>query len=249
MPVPEALRPWVADIRIRSLRADRDRAVSHLPDTAPALVFCPTSGTARGLLVMGPRTRASYYRAKDVPFSVALRLHPGRARALLGLPLPEVVDRVVPLGDLWGAVGARLAGQLIDLADDPERALDRIRAAVLAHAGTRSDREVSRADLVRAATELVGRADRVPVAARRLSVSERHLRALFTESVGLSPKHFARIDRVRTVLARAGQARWATLAAEVGYYDQSHLTAEFRATMGVPPAAFLAGRLPELDAC
>lgn len=89
----------------------------------------------------------------------------------------------------------------------------------------------------------------VATAARRLHVSERHLRNLFVDGVGLSPKHFARIDRVRTVLAHARARPWADLAADVGYYDQSHLIGEFRRLMGVPPAAFRRGELPTATPC
>ena len=86
-------------------------------------------------------------------------------------------------------------------------------------------------------------------ARRRLHVSERRLRALFADGVGLSPKHFARIDRVRTVLAAASGVRWADVAAAAGYYDQSHMTSEFRHLMGVPPTAFAAGRRPAARRC
>jgi AraC-like DNA-binding protein len=88
----------------------------------------------------------------------------------------------------------------------------------------------------------------VPAVARRLAVSERHLRDLFSDGVGLPPKRFERIARLRGLLSR-GETRWAQLAATAGYYDQSHMTAEFRTMMGVPPAAFFAGRPPSLEPC
>ncbi len=107
-----------------------------------------------------------------------------------------------------------------------------------------------RDQLVREATMLSSAGtDGVAAAARRLHVSERHLRNLFIEGVGLSPKHFARIDRVRTVLDYAPLRPWADLAAEAGYYDQAHLTGEFRRVMGVPPAAFRRGELPAPTPC
>lgn len=89
----------------------------------------------------------------------------------------------------------------------------------------------------------------VPDVARELSVSERQLRNLFAEGVGLSPKHFARINRVRAVLAHAAELSWAQLAAVTGYYDQSHMTSDFRALMGVPPRSYFTGRLPDAMPC
>lgn len=85
--------------------------------------------------------------------------------------------------------------------------------------------------------------------ARELAVSERQLRNLFSEGVGLSPKHYARIDRVRQVLTEAPRADWAELAAATGYYDQSHMTSDFRTLMGVPPKSYFTGRLPDPQPC
>jgi AraC-like DNA-binding protein len=82
-----------------------------------------------------------------------------------------------------------------------------------------------------------------------LHLSERQLRTIFTDTVGISPKHFTRIDRLRAVLAGAGRGSWSDLAVAAGYYDQAHLTVEFRTIMGVPPAAFVSGRLPSATLC
>jgi AraC-like DNA-binding protein len=80
--------------------------------------------------------------------------------------------------------------------------------------------------------------------ARRIGISERHLRDVFTATVGLSPKRFSRLNRIRAILPRVGRGSWARLATGAGYYDQSHMTAHFRETMHVTPGEFVAGRLP-----
>jgi AraC-like DNA-binding protein len=103
-------------------------------------------------------------------------------------------------------------------------------------------------DLVASAAELLTGGN-VEAAARRLHVSERRLRTVFADGMGLSPKHFARIARVRAVLGRSPERAWADVALAAGYYDQSHMTAEFRRLMGVPPAAFAAGRRPPATRC
>jgi AraC-like DNA-binding protein len=141
----------------------------------------------------------------------------------------DLVDRVVPLREFWG---------LADSAD----------VVAVRRALTRRSTRDERGDLVRAAVDLL-RARPVGATARELNVSERHLRSVFTEAVGVSPKHFARIDRVRTVLRGVGPGGLAGLAAEAGYYDQSHMTAEFRDVMGVSPGRFAAGQLPPPGAC
>lgn len=179
---------------------------------------------------MGPRTRAAYHVGEPGRSCVRIRLRAGRAQALLGRSVRELTDRAVLVNELPGLDVDRLAG-------DPVAAL----TAALA------ERPVD-GDLVGAAAELLTDTN-VAATARRLHVSERRLRTLFAEGVGLSPKHFARIGRVRAVLAAAPHLRWVDVATAAGYYDQSHMTAEFRHLMGVPPAAYRAGRRPAARRC
>ncbi|WP_040685753.1 helix-turn-helix domain-containing protein, partial [Nocardia vinacea] len=84
-----------------------------------------------------------------------------------------------------------------------------------------------------------------------LAVSERQLRNLFTNGIGISPKHFARIGRVRRILVDASdtEVSLADVAAVHGYYDQSHMSADFKALMGVPPAKFFQGQVPAPTPC
>jgi AraC-like DNA-binding protein len=222
--VSEALRPWIARVSVSTPGAVLENAVLAEPDHATTLAL-----REGAVVVIGPRTRARYHVPKAFRSCVMIRLRPGRAGALLGLPARDLVDRVVPLRDLWGER---------DAAD-----VDAVRAA-LARRATRDDR----GDLAREAIRLL-RTGSVGATARELAVSERHLRTVFGEAVGVSPQHFVRLDRVRRVLESARPGRLASAAAEAGYYDQSHMTAEFREVMGVSPGRFAAGRLPPPGAC
>ena len=224
--VPDALRPWVAGIDVT---AAVGAAVVDVPDPATTLVV-RTTPTRREIIVMGPRTRAAYHLGEPGPSCVRIRMRPGRARELLGRPVRDLADRAVPVRELPGLDLGRLLG-------DP---VDALVAAV-------ADRSVDDS-LVAVAAELLAGGN-VAATAARLHISERRLRTLFTDGVGLSPKHFARIGRVRQVLTTAQHLRWADVAAAAGYYDQSHMTAEFRQLMGVPPAAYAAGRRPAARPC
>lgn len=220
------------------------------PDPGTVLSYAVRADGHRSLVVMGPRTRASYLAPKSLALCVTQRLAPGRAQLLLGVPASELTDRIVELEALWGAAAGRLADELAELQPDERRIADRLADALTARLEACSTAELARADLVRhAAGRLSSGAARVPDVARSVGVSERHLRALFTSEVGVGPKRFGRIGRVRAVLGQVGTRDWAGLAAGAGYYDQSHMTAEFRAVMGVPPGAFRAGRLPSPTPC
>jgi len=225
--VPAALRPWVAGIDVTAARGS---AAVDVPDHATTLVVRTSADDTRELVVVGPRTRAAYHVSAEGPSCLRIRMQPGRAQSLLGRPVRELVDRALPLRDLPGLDVDRLA-------HDPVGALEAALADRKAHP-----------DLVAEAAGLLTNAN-VAATAHRLHISERRLRTLFVDRIGLSPKHFARIDRVRTVLAAARDLRLADVAATAGYYDQSHMTAEFRHLMGVPPAAFVAGRRPAATPC
>ncbi|GAA0914771.1 helix-turn-helix domain-containing protein [Nonomuraea longicatena] len=213
------------------------------PDPAPTVAF-----KLGDLVVLGPQTRAAYLIPDRPSACVAIRLPVGQARPLLGVPLSGLVDRVVPLAELWGRRADELSERLSDDMDRFGRAaaLARLRAALAERLaeGTGPDRARLVGD---AARLLAGPSPGVRQVARELGVSERHLREVFADGVGVSPKRFTRIGRVRHVLA--GGQPWAELAAEAGYYDQSHMGADFRSVMGVSPGAYRAGRLPAPRLC
>ncbi len=235
--VPEDLRAWISEINVATV-ADhgRGRTVVDEPDHATTIVLRTVPGHGGELVVVGPRTRARYHVGEPGPWCVRARLHTGRAQRLLGRSARELVDEVVTL--------RTFGDEPADLGSGDE-VFARLLAGSLP-AGAQDDPRRDR--LVREATTLLSSgAGGVAAVARRLHISERHLRNLFADSTGLSPKHFARIHRVRKVLIRTRP--WAELAADAGYYDQAHLTGEFRRLMGVAPAAFRRGELPAATRC
>jgi AraC-like DNA-binding protein len=97
--------------------------------------------------------------------------------------------------------------------------------------------------IVSAALAVMRHGATVEQMASDLGVSSRHLRSLFLEHVGLSPKRALRITRFRAVFDASrtcSVVRWAALAATYGYCDQSHLVDEFHALVGESPEAFRA---------
>lgn len=250
LPTPEVLRPWVAGIGSVSVAAGQAEPYVHVPDAATKVVLRVGADGRRSVLVVGPRARASYHLTKRFASCVEVRLAPGTARPLLGVPAVDLMGRAVGLDELPAGAARRLADELRRL--DPDEAVGHLTEVLPERLATAADR--SRTELVRAGVDaLSSRIGRVPghvtEVARELAVSERQLRNLFAEGVGLSPKHYARVDRVRTVLHRAGSVAWAELAAATGYYDQAHMTSDFRTLMGVPPRSYFTGRLPEATPC
>ncbi|MEU1476970.1 helix-turn-helix domain-containing protein [Streptomyces sp. NPDC001668] len=247
---PDVLRPWITGIGVPAVQADPRTPFVQLPDPATRVIVRSEARGRPTLLVSGPRVRATYHPAKRHVSCTEVRLAPGVVRPLLGVPAVDLVGRVVPLAALPGRTARQLAYELGRL--KPEEVAARLADVLPDLLPTAADG--ARAELLRAAVAALSvRSGRTPgqvgEVARELAVSERQLRNLFSDGVGLSPKHYARIDRVRAVLAHATELASAELAAVTGYYDQSHMTSDFRTLMGVPPRSYFAGRLPAPGAC
>jgi AraC-like DNA-binding protein len=228
------MRPWIA--QITKARSGGDAIVVKEPDHAITLTLRTAADQEPLLLVAGPRTRALYHEAMPGQSCLKVRLHPGAARQLLHRSIEDLVDRVVPLAGLPGP-----ASRPVEWPADPGSLAE----SLLAGAPPVPD---DRGALVRRAADLLPTSD-VRTSARRLHISERHLRNLFVREVGLPPKRFARIGRVRTVLELGTARPLSELAIAAGFYDHSHMTAEFRTHMDVPPAAFFAGEFTPTTRC
>lgn len=221
VPLPVALRPWVAEISLSSHHGE-PQTLTEIPDPAVTLALRPFSADPGDVMVAGPRTHAIHYTAEPGRSCLQLRMRPGWAPPALP-PVREMVDRLVPLGDD--------AGALLDIPVGRER-----------------PNHVPN-ELVENAARLLAAGATVRSVAHALDVSERHLRNLFNQKTGLSPKRFARIQRVRSVSTGLGHQSLARLAVTAGYYDQAHMTTEFRRLMGITPAAFAAGQRPQSAPC
>lgn len=171
-------------------------------------------------------------------WTVTARLQLGAHEAVLGAPVAAFVGGPVRLEDLWSdAEARRLTEQLaaagpMEAARVLERALGDRRATVTT--GTRARIAIEAAERLTHAS--------VSEVAADLGVSERNLRRVFRETVGMGPKSFARLARFRRAVMAArvaSRADWAGIAIASGYYDQAHLIADFRDLAGVTPRALL----------
>ena len=169
--------------------------------------------------------------ARPSPFAghevLLLRIGVGAARELLGVPLSELSDRVVPLDDVNRALARKLVQRL-------ERDNFSTPWTRLAGATTEDARFV-------VAARLLVRGDPVRTAAIAAALSERHLERLMQDRIGVTPKQLTRLARFRRAVISAWRGTpLAAAAAAEGYADQSHFTREARALTGQSPRALLA---------
>lgn len=221
---------------------DRDGPRVAIPRAEVQLVVRFAS-PARGeldihVLGVGRKVHRKLLRRGERALSARLRL--GASEAVLGEPASAVAGRVVPLGDLWGDPAARRLSERLSAARDPVVEAAILQAAIAERVAVAGGRRAS-LQLALEAAERLTRAN-VNVVAADLRVSERHLRRVFHEVVGVSPKAFAMLARFHRALRAAREEThpgWASVAAFAGYYDQAHLIAEFRMIANTTPRALL----------
>ncbi|WP_322755349.1 helix-turn-helix transcriptional regulator [Frankia sp. Cas3] len=246
----EADRPWVERVSVVTYSSEVDPyPLIHAPDPATTLVWRRTEDGDGALRVLGPRTQAAYHPSKAIPLCIQVRITIGFVPTVLGIAARDLVDRALPLHELWDRSADQLTDKLAGIGDDPARAAAVLIATLDSRVRDAEPDGHSRANLVQAAaaelsTSNSGAPATVSDVARQVGVSERQLRSLFAQTVGLPPKQFARLNRIRAVLDRTGRQPWARLASDAGYYDQSHMTADFHHIMRVTPGQFAAGKLP-----
>jgi AraC-like DNA-binding protein len=85
----------------------------QVPTVATSVVFRTTVDGRSDLLVVGPRTRGRYHAPKDLPVCVRIALPAGAAWRLFRMPVRELVDRAVPLVELWGPPAVELTASLV----------------------------------------------------------------------------------------------------------------------------------------
>ncbi|MGM9487348.1 helix-turn-helix domain-containing protein [Ideonella sp. YS5] len=246
--VAPGLHPWLAHITVyREMLGPGQEVVERvLPDGAAHLIVhlagVPAAPDRRRPLIgiAGATALPALLRLKGEQAGLSVRLQPGAASALFGVPAGELTDRMLPLDALWGAGETEtLVEGLGEGRSDAQRVACLQRALLRRLRGHRPPGQAAQA--VRLIAESDGRRS-VRSVADAVGVGERRLQQLFHAEVGLSPRGWSRIARLHAclrALRTTATPRWAELALDSGYCDQSHLANEFRALCGLSPSLFL----------
>ena len=189
----------------------------------------------------GQRSRAIVVRATGRTGVVAIRFHPWGAAAVTDVPVDALLDRFVPLDELYGARDTcELLEQVHGAASPHQRA-----GAVLEFLARRRVRHALDAAAVRAAIEIKRADPSIGNLGRQVGVGPRQLRRRFRETVGIGPKAFSRLLRLQEAIwHRRNGAEWSDVAFSCGYHDQAHLIHAWRDVTATSPARCL-DRRPE----
>jgi AraC-like DNA-binding protein len=190
--------------------------------------------------VVGPQRRATIDKVATGARVVGVRLRPGAALGLLGVPADELVDHRLSIDALWGRQGVQLADRLAQ-ANSLQTAVSLLSDAL----EQRSRDALSLDPIVAEATHMLQPWCDVSIddLARRLLLSPRQLRRRCVTAFGYGPKTLQRFLRFNGFLAlshRLPTTSIGQLANYSGYADQAHLTRESIELAGLPPAPLLA---------
>ncbi|MET8375864.1 DUF6597 domain-containing transcriptional factor [Streptomyces microflavus] len=202
---------------------------SVLPDGCMDLIW-----TGGRIVVAGPDTHAFQVEPQNRASCAAIRLAPGTAPVLLGVPAHELRDHRADLADLWPSATVRRLTARIDEASDPAAALEHVALDRIADTGPPDPRTVAVAEGLRRGRTVAATAAEAGLGARQL-----HRRSL--AAFGYGPKTLARILRLQRALEliRTGLP-YAEAACAAGCTDQAHLAREMRDLAGTTLGAYFA---------
>lgn len=220
---PTGLEPVVACLWENDAVLHRGQRI--VPDGCVDLIWLGGSGIEIAGADTGPRIAGPARAAAS-----GIRLPPGAAGAVLGVPASEVVDQQVPLDLLWAGLAECLDAAMAE-ADAGQRL--RILAALVLQ------RRASPDPLMVAATRRLSEPGaRVATVAEDLGISARSLHRRTVAAVGYGPKMLGRVARLRRLVASAEQPL-AERALDAGYASQAHMGEEVRRLTGTTPVRFL----------
>jgi AraC-like DNA-binding protein len=188
-------------------------------------------------IVAGPATREVLAALPSGCSVVGVRFRPGWAAASLGVPAEELLNKEVPLADVWGSS----AQSLVEAIRTPSAFEARLRFVATSLA-KRFCGYPQPHPAIRIATDFLGRSKsaRVHELDRLTGMSNRQLQRRFREAIGYGPKTFQRIVRLQRLLALSVERRSpADSAVGAGYADQAHMCREVHALTGCTPEKLL----------
>jgi methylphosphotriester-DNA--protein-cysteine methyltransferase len=215
----EVLHPFVGCFWV--VTADRRAAIRVVPDGTTSISIQLQEGRSSGWVLRGPLVRPEERRFESPATLVGVRLRPGVAFLLNGVPAHATVGRRFNLT----AEGFRELAASDIAAQTPARYIDALQRFLTERLTSAS----VHATVARAVHEIEREhgLSRISDIAARCGVSARHLNRLMRRWVGYGPKCFAKVVRFQATLKeidRSPAQTAARLASETGYFDQAHLT-------------------------
>jgi AraC-like DNA-binding protein len=175
-----------------------------------------------------------------------IKFRPGGFYPFFRAPLSGLANRVVPIGELFGAAGQAYEAAI--LAQDDDAMLVATAETFLRSASPARD------EVAEAMGRLVDRiaTDRgittVDALVAHAGCTTRSLQRLFARYIGASPKWVIKRFRLIEVIDQLADREtidWTRLALDLGYFDHAHFIKDFKSIIGRTPAEYLRQTAPD----
>jgi AraC-like DNA-binding protein len=238
-----ALRPFVGCFWV--MTAERGATIRVVPDGSTAISIQLQQGRPPEWILRGPLLRPDERHFTSPATLVGIRLRPGVAFLLSGIPAYTIVGRRVELS------GTTAFHELV--AEDvtscsPTRCIDVLQRFLLwrlEHAALHGTIAAALQEIEREHGSV-----RVPDLAAHCRVSSRHLHRLMRIWVGYGPKYYASIIRFQATLHEMDDTPGrsaAALAVGNGFFDQAHLTVDVNRFGGETPGRLAAAGVADFS--
>jgi AraC-like DNA-binding protein len=191
-------------------------------------------------VVVGPWNVSFVTRLAVGTSITGARLHPGRASCLIGIPASELLNQIVPIAAVKGAMQNMRLEKVIE---QPNAAARRPALAQVLFASIKHSAPFDQAVL--AGIQWLSRCPhgRIAQLSRWIGISERQLHRRFSAAIGYGPKMFQSVLRFQRLLKTAretgAEQSLADLAVSAGYADQAHMTRDVHRLANIRPTMLL----------
>jgi AraC-like DNA-binding protein len=219
----EMLRPYVGCFWV--ITVERGATIRIVPDGSTSISIHLQEGRPAGWFLRGPLILPEERQFNSPAALIGVRLRPGVAFLLSGIPAHTMVGRRIRLSAM-PVLREQTHEQRIDALE--QFLIERLKNTSVHSVVARALHEIESDHGSPSVTDI----------AARCNVSPRHLNRLMRVWVGYGPKRFASIVRFQATLKEIEHSPSrpaAALASETGYFDQAHLTMNLARFAGSTP--------------
>ncbi len=191
-------------------------------------------------MVMGQRTESYYIEPLGDVESFAICFYPHGFTNFVSLPLKDLVDKEVPLEDLFGSDEATDLEQRVLNAGGTSERIEIIESFLLKKLHENSTIENIVKTVVDELMSTNGGTAIKEILKGDLS-KRRQLERNFKKQIGISPKQLGRVVRLQAALKTMlnNKDSLTNVAYESDYFDQAHFIRDFKKFLGMTPKEFL----------
>lgn len=192
-------------------------------------------------MVMGQRTKSYYILPVGNVDTIAICFYPHGFANVVNTPLEKLVDKEVPIAELFGQMTASTLEQQIILATDTQQRIEIIEAFLL----KRLNDKATISNIVKLAVDTLLKTNgstTINVISEANAAKRRQIERHFKKQVGISPKQLSKVIRLQATLQMMLSQKPSTLteiAYDNEYFDQNHFIKDFKEFVGITPKEFL----------